>query len=244
MPGILLALQTMQWNLFNVWKLHHRKFISKNALIYIDKILYKHKLQTIKDSEMKYVYEGILYEADMVKNARLTTKNNNGLIYLTDIFQTMYADAVFFGLVRDPVALYESYNRRGLFRSVKNFTEFYNRITDTMIMYEREKDNYHIVRFEDILKNPIKEIHRIYKLANLDYNKLTKLRLKEKPHYMNDGSYRTKKVMNRHYWLPLDRLNEIIEPNINYYQIDRIRKEEQRDIKSATYNACLRFDYL
>ena len=56
------------------------------------------------------------------------SKNNNGLVFLSDVLREMYPDVVFFGMVRDPVALYESHNRRGIAQSPAQFARFLIRL--------------------------------------------------------------------------------------------------------------------
>ena len=94
----------------------------------------------------------------------------------------MYPDATFFGLIRDPVALYESHKRRRIVKSLGEFIKFYNVLANKMISDAESHQTYHIIRFEDLLREPAANAVRIYELAGLDPAKVSKLRFKAKPH--------------------------------------------------------------
>ena len=47
--------------------------------------------------------------------------------------------------------------------SLKLFIDFYKKMIEKMKIDEESIDNYHIIRFEDIIDDPIKIIKTIYK---------------------------------------------------------------------------------
>ena len=70
------------------------------------------KLSTKVHNDMKFKYENVEYNLDEIRKSRIVIKNNNGLIYLTNLFREIYPYSIFFSLVRSPAALYESHLRR------------------------------------------------------------------------------------------------------------------------------------
>jgi hypothetical protein len=71
-------------------------------------------------------------------------------------------------------------------------------------------------------------IHKFYRLTELDETKVTKIRFKAKAHLQKDGRHDSKFNVGQHYWFSLDRLNEMLEPEINRLQSDRIESDEKR----------------
>ena len=86
--------------------------------------------------------------------------------------------------------------------------------------------NYHIIRFEDIINNPIRMIKTIYKWAHLDFESVDKIRLKSKASMNKKGVRTTKFTENKHYWFSLSELETIINKNVNENQISRLDNQE------------------
>ena len=61
---------------------------------------------------MIFKTQDIKYTKSEIEMSRLVIKNNNGLVYCTELFFDMYPDATFIALIRNPIALYESHKRR------------------------------------------------------------------------------------------------------------------------------------
>ena len=227
--GLKIALMSRQLHLFDQWKFKSRKAVSSKSKKYVDEVLFNWKLRTLNDSEMKFKYDGIKYDIEEIKKSRLVIKNNNGLIFLNDIFLEMYPEATFIGLVRHPFALYESHKRRGT--AVSNSPEiFFNYYTDMirkMKNDEKRIPNYHIVKFEDLLTNPVGSIELLYQFSNLDFSKIKKIRFKAKPHTKKDGSYGTEYNIGQHYWVDVDNVGSIIDADVNKYQIEKISSKER-----------------
>jgi len=225
--GYCAAWLTRQVRFFDQRNLSPRRPISRAAQEYIDRVLYEWKLKTVTDADMRYKSEHEVYTLDEVSSARLAAKNNNGLVFLSDILRDMYPDATFFALVRNPLALYESYSRRRFVRSAKEFVPFYRRIVQKMLNDAESFGNYHVVRFEDILSDPVGIVHKLYALAGLDPSKVHKMRLKAKEHYGPNGMRYTSYAAGRHHWLSFDELQSFLEADINQYHIQRLSEEER-----------------
>ena len=150
-------------------------FLKKNLVLY--------------DKYMKYKYEDEKYSLEEVKNSRLVLKNNNGLIFCSDIFYEMYPDITFIGLVRHPIALYESHKRRKtpVSVSIKAFAKYYSKMTKKMIEDQDNIENYHIIKFENLLTDPIESMKKLYSWAHIDSSQLKQVRLKAKKYMHEDG---------------------------------------------------------
>lgn len=229
--GFKAAWLTQQRRFFNQWWLEERKPISRPAQAFIDQHLYEWKLKTLEDAEMCYKREGEPYQPSEVEAARLVAKNNNGLAFLTDHLLEIYPDATFFALVRDPLALYESHKRRGISNSVHQFADFYNRIAQRMIADAERYDCYTLVRFEDLLANPIDCMKHLYEFAGLDFDKIRKVRLKAKAHLQPDGRHDTEFQVGHHYWFALEDVYQILDPNINRRQRRQLSNSETEKLR-------------
>jgi len=146
MAGYKFALMSGQPLFFNQWHLKPRRKISAKSSAFIDQVLFDNKLNTLQDAEMKFRTENELYTRSEVENARIVLKNNNGLTYLSDAFLSMYPNATFFSLVRNPVSLYESHKRRGLAKNVEQFSQFYNTLCQRVLDDAERLPNYHILK--------------------------------------------------------------------------------------------------
>ncbi len=228
--GYRAAWLTRQVRFFDPRNLSPRRPIAKAAQVYIDRVLYEWKLKTYTDPEMRYKREGEAYSLEEVQEARLAAKNNNGLIFLSDVLREMYPDATFFALVRNPLSLYESYKRRRFVRSVGEFVSFYRRIVQKMLQDAETFGNYHLVRFEDILSDPFSMARRLYALADLDPSKVHKIRLKAKEHYRPNGTRHSPYTIDHHYWLAPEEIGSFLEADINQYHIQHLPEGERVQI--------------
>lgn len=241
--GYKLALLSGQPLFFNQWHLKPRKQISSNVQEYIDQVLFENKLNTLSDAEMKFKAEDQLYVQDEVERSRLVLKNNNGLTYLSDAFLKMYPDATFFSLVRNPISLYESHKRRGLAKSVGQFSRFYNTLCQRMLDDAERLPDYHILKFETMVSNPKEVIEDLYQKANLDLSMVPRFRFKAKRFVHSDGGHRTKFEMSKHYWFDIDNLHEILEPKVNDFQNQLLSESEIEDVMKQTGSIAKKLGY-
>ena len=87
------------------------------------------------------------------------------------------------------------------------------------MLKDRERfSRYHIIRFEDLLTNPLPMMHNLYAWADLDFAKVQKVRLKAKPYLHANGTHTTRYVSGRHYWFEPQEISDILEPKVNAYQ--------------------------
>jgi len=242
--GYMIAFLSGQPNLFNQWALKERRPISDRAKIFIDDTFFRYKQRTFTDKEMRFKYPEQTYTLEEVERARLVTKNNNGLSFMSDIFREMYPDSVFFALLRDPIPLYESHLRRKITKSPQQFAGFYNRLAARAVHDQQRFENFHIIRFEDILGDPAGMIRRLHTLANLDPDKVKRVRFAAKPHYQRDGTHGSNLPVFHHYWFEQDRIYDILEPEINGLQQEYISPVEREQVAELTRQYREKFGYI
>jgi hypothetical protein len=245
--GYRVALFSGQPRLFDRWNLAPRKPIRESTKRFIDRTFYESKLLTLTDRHMRFKHEDELYTWKEVSAARLVTKNKNGLAFMSDTFQSMYPDSVFFALVRHPLPLYQNHqvrkNTKNKTKSPEIFADWYNRIVSRIIADSGRIINYHIVKFEHLLADPMEMIQILYGLAELDFSKFKAVRIRAKPRLMADGSIGTTLPAFGHYWFDLAKIHDILDPEINRYQMQRVAAGERERIMELTRAACQQLDY-
>jgi len=243
LAGYRVALSSRQPRLFDQWNLEERRPISQGTQELIDRTFYRCKLKTVDDPEMRYKEENLLYTQEEIEASRLCAKNNNGLAFLSDVLLDMYPESCFFALVRHPFALYEGHKRHGISNSPAEFAEFYRRLAQRMIVDSQRFASYHIIRFEDILENPLAAMKQSYQQAGLKFEAVDKIRLKAKEHLHADGKRYSDYEVGKHYWFEFDQLDQIIEPAINIYQSHNLTNQEKDAIRSLAESCMTYFDY-
>jgi hypothetical protein len=241
--GLTAALLSQQWRLFDQKYLQPRKPLSRPAQEFIDRTFYEWKLKTITDEEMRCKTETAVYKLEEVQQARLVAKNNNGLAFLSDIWHTIYPDTVSIALVRNPLALYESYQRRRFMKSIDEFVSFYCHISQKMLNDAARYEHYHIIRFEDIMADPIGMTEKLYKLSGLDLAPIDKMRFKAKSHFNQNGKHTTRYEEGQHYWFTFDQVRQFLEPKINELQIQRLPPRDVATIKKQTQTVASAMGY-
>ena len=239
--GLPVVLSSRQ-HMFYVRNFDERNRIPPIIATYIDWLFFQSKTNSImnrvKDAQ------GTKYTREEVKNARLLCKNTNGVVFTSQELQRVYPDAIFISLVRNGLALCDSYIRRG--SSAKEFGQIYEWISQKMISDETSLRNYYIVRFEDLLNDPISFVKDVYIKAGLDLTQVGKFGLKAKTSIDKDG---VRKLMfgsfaGERVWVPLERLGDHIRKDVDKNQIDRLRPEEIREFLKYANNSMKYFGYL
>ncbi|MEM9291341.1 MAG: sulfotransferase [Acidobacteriota bacterium] len=233
LDGFRLALRTGR-RVFDQWNLSPRKPLGPAAARQVDEVLYREKLRTLDDEYMSWRDAERRYSAEEIAATRLCAKNNNGLVFLTELWLDLYPQATFFALLRHPVALYESHKRRRITSSPRQFTDFYNRIAGRMLDDAEGYDCCHLVRFEDLVQQPLESMQRLYAAADLDPSALQQLRFKTKPHYRRDGSHGSDHPPGTHLWLDFDEVPGFLVPDINRRQASQLEDAERRWVEEAT----------
>ena len=144
-----------------------------------------------------------------------------GVVFTTDVFAKMYRHATFFGLVRNGLALCEGNQRRG--RAPKDFARIYCRLVDEMLGAREKLERYRIVRFEDILQDPLGEADAIYHHAGLNFDMIDKIRLQLNPTMSRSGEHRLERgAAGELVWYTKQEALGHFRPDINAIQQDRL----------------------
>jgi hypothetical protein len=99
-------------------------------------------------------------------------------------------------------------------------------------------NNFHVLRFEDIIDSPLKSIYKIYKKAGLELDKVSYFRLQIKRKTESDGkrsldAERDRKVV----WYTPETVKDYFDTDINSKQISQLdpsTKSRFEDIAKGT----------
>lgn len=235
LSGLKTLLHTKDFRFFDQWNLNQRETASISTKKYIKEKLFEMKLSTNVHDDMKFKYENVEYNLDEIRKSRIVIKNNNGLIFLTDLFREIYSNPIFFALVRHPAALYESHLRRRTpaSKTVESFICFYRIIVSKMLEDFQSVKKYHIIKFEEIIRDPLNLIEKIYQLSNLDISKIDKFRFRAKPYTHRGGEHFSKIPAYKHYWFKKSDVTSFLEPNVNKYQLESLKNETIKKINRS-----------
>lgn len=219
-----------------------RKPISFFLKKHIDSILYHGRFYAVMDTHNYFKYENVPYTKEELSKCRLLTKGLNGIAYTADMFNELYDDAVFFGLIRNGLAICEGYVRRGA--SAKNVAEIYRTVVQKMINLDKELPNYYLVKYEDMVEDPYAFAKKIYAHAGLEISELKKIRLQSKKVMGADGKRDFVKGGDRElFWYKPDDLSKYVRKDINENQIRQLNENDKETFIAVAGDAMKALGY-
>lgn len=216
--------------------------ISRFIWPYVDLFFFLDKMTT---SRNRFRSEGCRYTWSELKNCRFLAKNVNGLVLASTTFSEMYPDASFIALVRNGLALCEGFMRRGW--TAGEAGRMYETVCRKMINDSMTLPNYHIVRFEDMVSDPVGFMKKIYACASLDEGKVEKVRLQAKRTMNSDGtrSYAFGGSTDREtHWFSIHELGKYVRNDVNKNQIERLGPENSGIFLKEAHNSMEKLGYL
>jgi len=221
--------------------LDNRNKIPRYMMHYIDALFYFNKL-TVRENQFKA--EGIQYAKAEIGKSRMLTKNGTGTVLATELFSEMYPDATFIALVRNGLALCEGMVRRGY--SAEDAGRVYEKICQKMIHDSHHMDNYYVVRFEDMISDPVRFIEEIYGYAGLDISLVAKFRFEAKASTDRDGalSFTVGADYKKMYWFEKEHLKDYFRQDVDENQIAALTTQDQHTFLKQASRSMEHFGYL
>ncbi|MCG8366392.1 MAG: sulfotransferase [Pseudanabaenales cyanobacterium] len=212
---------------YRSWALWFCRLLAEQIIDYqriIDNQLFRFKLLSLKHPDDRFIAEGELYTHEQIANTALCLKSVNRDIFLTDLLLKVYPDLYFIALTRNGYALVDGYLRRG--RTAARVGQLYYQISEEMKRYADVILRFKMIKFEDILQNPFEVIEDLSTFLDVCPRQLEKLRFKSKKVITEQGEHRVIFGKERRkYWFDRESINQILEPNVNQRQIDRLSDE-------------------
>jgi hypothetical protein len=220
-----------------------RKTLSRWARTRIDLILHREKLRSAHPLLNRFKQAETEYTSDEIAAARLLGKNIDGMIYATDAWAEMYPDAVFFGLVRNGLAICEGHLRRG--RSASEIGQRYAELVDKMLDDAARLPRYRMVRFEDLLAAPWETLQSACVYAGLDAGKVRQIRMQTRRVMDAQGNHRLCGTNEWDVvWLPPEQLTQYFQRDVDNNQIRRLSAEQREEFLNQAGAAMERLGYL
>lgn len=227
-------------DIFSVNRWEPRNEISFLTRKLIDRKLYYDRMKALSPGQNLYKNEDEKYSKEEIARTRLVCKNIDGLIFFSKELSKMYPKATFIALIRNGFAVCEGHIRRGW--TAEEIAHNYELGCQQMIKDSKQLPNYHILRFEDIIKEPKRSLTKIYKLVDLDIKQLTKVRLNNKPVINEEGRHQQvvqekQKSSNPWFrrfadmfWYDIEDFSKHFRKDVNKNQIRRLTKAQKNII--------------
>ena len=228
-------------HLFRPASLAERRGISRPLMRYADLLLYRESMANAPPRQEDTNGTGRLAHSER----RLLCKNVNGLVFVTPVLREMYPDATFIALVRNGLALCEGYTRRGMPAAV--FGEIYKKVSERMLDDAARVPNYHIVRFENLVSDPLGVIQDVYRHASLDITAVAKYRLQAKRSMERDGrrTYAFGGHQDREIrWFDPSEIGSCFRKDVDASQIALLGERERSEFLRVADGAMERLGYL
>ncbi|MFQ5718236.1 MAG: sulfotransferase [Acidobacteriota bacterium] len=220
-----------------------RRPFSRLTMVQIDRIYHAEKLRATGPGQNMYKAENVRYTQQEIRTSRLLAKILNGLIFVSPQYARMYPDATFIGLVRHGLAVCEGHIRRGY--EAGDIAKKYAAACSAMIADERRLPRYRIFRYEDIVADPVSALHRMYEFADLDPERVPKIRMETKRVMGADGSREfiggasSKEMM----WCTKNDVRRFVREDANSNQIRRLTAEQRSVIIEQCGESLEHFGY-
>ena len=230
---------TTRRHVFWPYRLYERGPLPYPVARYIDLLLYLHKItaQNVHDLDSSAT-SSLKHKS----KARMVCKCVNGVVLATPIFAHMYPDATFIALVRNGLALCEGFMRRGW--SAERIGRMYQTICERMIYDASQLENYQLVRFEDLLHDPVSTVRRVYENVGLDIKETKKFKLRAKKSMDKDGRRSTAFGQEKEIsWHNLEDIGNYLRKDVNENQIARLSERDKAGFLQYAQAAMSHFGY-
>ena len=228
-------------HVFGKWCFDERKEIPAALMQYVDLIFYIDKITT---SRNEYKQEGIRYSPAEIRRSRFITKNMNGVVFASKRLSEIYPDATFLSLVRNGLPLCEGYVRRGW--KAEDVGRMYQTVCQKMIEDEKSIPHYHIVRFEDMVAEPLAFMKQVYAFADIDLDRVPKVRLQAKRSMNKDGTrqYTFGGVKDREiHWFDTKDMDKFMRKDVNKNQAGQLSPQDVTAFLEAARPSLDHFGY-
>ena len=237
-----MVIRLLAGDIFDRFNFKKRDKISYFVKVYVDRILWQEKQRARHESHNKWKNEAEHYTADELRKARLVLKAHNGLIFMNDMFRSMYPEVRFVVIVRNGYAVCESLIRRGW--RLEEAARLYD-LVGREILANKQKNDCLLVKFEDVLIDPLDLIEKIYSHCKLDSSACAKFRLQHKSFASKDSD---ESILQGEYdrqvvWFNRNELVTYFKPDVNTNQIRRLSSEQIANIERIAGETISRLGY-
>ena len=222
-----------------------RRQMSRRSILRLKRILERERYRARKHPiYSRFKSTDVTYTFQEVQNARLLSKNIDGMVYMTGTLAAAFPNATFVSLLRNGFALCEGHLRRG--RSAAESGWRYRQLVEHMSLDAEMLPNYHFVRFEELLADPLRFTREIYELVGLDPTAVSNVRMQRRRVMDACGNHRLEAGGDEWsvVWLNLQDLPHYFEPNADRNQIVRLSEFDRLAFLADAGPTMARLGYL
>jgi hypothetical protein len=216
---------------------------SRLSQLYLDYHFYRLKLQkNYLTEENKFKYPDTEYTKEEVAGSILCFKSVDRGINYTEILKQIYPDIYFIALTRNGYAIADGHSRRG--KSIKDTGTLYSEVAGKMQDYSKELPNFKLIKFEEMIQAPFQTSRELFEFIGCNPVHLAHLRLKSKKIIRKDGTHASNYGKpGKKYWFDKTGIDQIIDPDINKKQIQRLSGSLIQDFNRYAEPALKFFGY-
>jgi hypothetical protein len=209
-------------NVFSPANLKTRS-LSERSRNWVDRVLHQERMRALHEGHNLWKTPTQQYTKRDIEQSRIVCKNLNGIQLLGDDFREMYPDATFLCLVRHPLALAEGRLRRGqdIDRVVEQLLTIGHKMKKDLDSY----DNYHLLKFENMLSSPYQFLTNLYQLTDLSLSDVKYVRFQNKATINRHGSHDIQGTDRSVIWYPIEDMEKHIKVDVNANQFANMTTE-------------------
>ena len=222
----------------------HRPRLNVRVRELVRRVFEKSKSASHHEHLNRYKSATETYSQTEIESARMLAKNLDGAVLLTDVLREIYPNCYFVGMTRHGLAVCEGHTRRG--RSATQVGKLYREVAGRMLRDSISMERYQLLRFEDLLANPVEQLRTIFQGLNLDPDAVDQVRLQERKVITAAGQHRLRSEAATEWdvhWLPLGELPDHMDANVNERQIARLSEDDRINFLKQSRGVMAVLDY-
>lgn len=201
--------------------------------------LERQKIASFEREPYRYRSEETEYDKAEYFDLRFVMKNVNGMTFTDRMFHDLLPGMASVYLVRNPFSLWESFARYGRVPAYEHFIALYRAVADEMV-YRAQETGGMLVRFEDVLADPVARSREILQSLELDPARLGKYRLQIKPHFQAHGERNSGRTF---VWTDAEHIGEHITAGVDAHQIARLPQDAMDALERDLGRHCALLGY-
>ena len=188
--------------------------------------LHRAKVDQLTHPKNKFKDRESIYTQQEADAAHLCFKVMGKDIVLNGMLENCFEETTFVGLVRNGYALCEGEMRRGV--SARRAGRNYRRFVEDLMAFGTRTDRFAQIRFEDMIKEPVRTAHDLYRFCRVAPPINGEFRLKVKSTTTGKEKSIGVGVVNEKVWLSEDDLGSFFDTEIDTAQIGSLEAGDRR----------------
>lgn len=188
------------------------------------------KSRTLQHEDNRYMSPHRIYRKHELRNTLLCVKGVDEEVQYADVIRGMFPQVPVIGLVRNGYAVAEGKIRRG--ESATQAGTTYTEFAEAIDRLRECHSQFKLVRFEDLLEDPLKTSRELFAFANVAQTDLSDFRLKSKRFVRENGAHEVSfGVEGRKVWFTAEELLTVLSSNVNSSQQELLSLKHRKEFE-------------